>query len=101
MLAGGVDLAVVSEHRLELRFGIAEVEKEVVQVTADVRLEKIEVPRTDDTLDGSAYIQCGVDQGAVKVKQVYGESRNHAGCGRSPPSSPVTRLPPSGRTTCC
>src|SRR5438045_6215196 len=64
----------------------------------------------EHVLDGSADITCGVNQCAVNIEKVDGETwdrfqdaggfSRQAGCGRSPPSSPGTPLPPSGRITC-
>ena len=56
-------------------------------------------------LDRAADILGRVQQGSVDIEQIDGELRDrsvrHAGEGRSPSESPVTRRPTSGRITCC
>ena len=72
----------------------------------DVRFQHIErnvfsAGGCQSTLDGSADVCCGVNQGAVDVEQINRERRKSRRQRRLSIRQPGTRLPPSGRITSC
>ncbi len=79
---------------------------------ADIAFEELErhgrkLGGLEHLLDGAANILGGIQQSAVDIEQINREGRNgsehvpdHAGWGRSPSESPVTRRGVSGRSTC-
>src|ERR1700693_2945523 len=76
------------------------------QMETDIALQKLEGDRPavfgiEHLLDGAANILGGIEQSAVNIEKVELETRDHAGCGRSPSVNPGRRRPASGRMTCC